>query len=134
VGEDDDSIENHSFGIGLAAENFQNGLPYSGAAPTFEPREYRYPRTEGFRQIPPGCSSPMLPENGFDEGTIGKAWPAVRPSSGGSRGASIIHNRSLIWLRGIQSPRIFILGTTLQTKVQALPLITIANLRTRPNA
>ena len=79
VGADDGSIEHHPFGVGLAAENLQNGLPHSDAAPPIEPCEYRYPRTKGFRKIAPGRSSPMFPEDGLDEWTIGKTRPPTTP-------------------------------------------------------
>jgi hypothetical protein len=89
VSANDGSIEHHPFGVGFASENLQNGLPHSSAAPTVEPREHRYPRTEGFRQITPRRSSPMLPENGFDKGTVGKARPSTTPFLRGQQGRQL---------------------------------------------
>lgn len=79
VSADDGSIEHHPFGVGLAAENLQNGLPHTRTAPPVEPREYRYPRAKPFREIAPGRSCPMFPEDGSDEGAIGKARPSTTP-------------------------------------------------------
>jgi len=76
---------------------------------------------------PVRCFQRMASTNG----RLGRLGLPRCPSSGGSRGATFAHIRSLSWLRGMQSPRIFILGTRLKIKVQAMSSITSANLKTR---
>jgi hypothetical protein len=81
---------------------------------------------------PKDASTPSRPMASM-KGWLGRLGLPNHPSSGGSRGASFAHTRSLSWLRGILSLQVFTLGKTFQGKLLAPSFMTVTNLNRDPS-
>jgi hypothetical protein len=75
VGADDGAINHDPFTIRLTSEGFEDSLPNTAPVPPIEAGEDSVPRAKGFRQVPPGRTRSVLPEDGLDDWTVVPAGP-----------------------------------------------------------
>ena len=70
LGSNDGAVNHDPFTTRLTSNGFEDPLPDTTPVPPIEAGEDRVPGPKGFWQIPPGGTSSVLPENGFNDGAI----------------------------------------------------------------
>jgi len=75
VGANDGAINQDPFTIRLTSKGFEDQLPDTAPVPSIEAGEDRVPGPEGFRQVPPGHTRSVFPEDGFNDGATVQARP-----------------------------------------------------------